>query len=242
MGNCRLPAYLAALSLAAVLAFGVSTAMGEEQVYDGELIAVHSEDFADHHGTFAYGLKTSKGVFLLRGDGVKATASLGSSVTVRGTRSGNTITVAAGGTTSSGSTTATASATGTKRLAVLLFTFADNTTQPYTPAYAQGVAFENTNSVADYYRTTSFGQLSLGGDVFGWYQLRDKSTTCDYTTWAADANKAAAAAGVDISGYSNIAYAFPAVSSCGWAGLSYMPGTQLWLKWSERNERSRAGA
>jgi hypothetical protein len=229
MGNRRLPAVFAALSLAVVLGFGVSGAFGGEQLFSGQLIAVHSDDFADHHGTLVYGLKTSAGVLSLRFDGAKPPVPLGSSVTVQGMRSGNTITVAAGGTSSSGSTTTTTTATGVKRLAVVLITFADNTTQPYTPAYARGIAFSNASSVAAYYGTTSLGQLTLSGDVFGWYQLRDKSSTCDYSTWAADANKAASAAGVDLSGYSNIAYAFPTVSSCGWAGLSYMPGTQLWL-------------
>src|SRR5512132_1466407 len=112
MGNRRLPAVFAALSLAVVLGFGVSGAFGNDQVFSGQLIAVHWDDFADHHGTLAYGLKTSAGVLSLRFDGAKAPVPLGSSVTVSGTRNGNTITVGAGGTSSSGSTTTTTTASG----------------------------------------------------------------------------------------------------------------------------------
>jgi hypothetical protein len=116
-------------------------------------------------------------------------------------------------------------------MAVILFTLSDNGTQPYTPDVARGVAFTNSNSVAAYYAESSWGKLTLSGDVFGWYQLHDTSTSCDYSKWAADADAAAKAAGVDLSAYDYRAYGFPNVSACsGWAGLSYMPGTQVWLQ------------
>ena len=59
----------------------------------------------------------------------------------------------------------------TKRIAVVLFNFSNLTTQPYTTTFAAGVAFTNANSVAAYYAETSWGQLTLTGDVFGWYTI-----------------------------------------------------------------------
>jgi hypothetical protein len=222
----------ALVSLALVIGLivnGGSSALGSGTSFSGRLVAIHSDHFADDHATFQYGLQTAQGVLALHFSGSEPAIPIASAVTVQGKRSGNAILVASGGVKTSGSTSATAPATGTKKVAVILFTFADNATQPYTPAFAQGVAFTNSNSVAAYYSTSSWGQLNLSGDVFGWYQLRDKSTTCDYSTWASDADAAAKAAGVDLSSYDYHVYAFPTVSACGWAGLSYMPGTQAWL-------------
>jgi hypothetical protein len=212
-----------------LIGIGGSSALGNGASFAGKLVAIHSDRFADEHATFQYGLETAQGVLALHFSGGAPTIPLATEVTVQGQRSGNAILVASGGVKTSGSTGATAPATGAKKVAVILFTFADSTSQPYTPAFAQGVAFTNSNSVAAYYSTVSWGQLSLSGDVFGWYQLRDKSTTCDYSTWASDADAAAKAAAVDLSAYDYHVYAFPTVSACGWAGLSYMPGTQAWL-------------
>ena len=68
---------------------------------------------------------------------------------MRGQRSGNTITVAAGGVQAASTTIAATPTTGAKKIAVILLNFSDNTGQPYTPAYARGVAFTNANSVAE---------------------------------------------------------------------------------------------
>jgi chitodextrinase len=124
---------------------------------------------------------------------------------------------------------ATKMATGSKRIAVILFNFSNDMSQPYTAAYATGVAFTNTDSVSAYYADSSWGQLSLSGDVYGWYTIPDTNTTCSVDTWANSANKAAAAAGVSLSGYTNVVYAFPLVSSCAWNGWADLPGTRSWL-------------
>jgi chitodextrinase len=123
----------------------------------------------------------------------------------------------------------TAGVSGAKRVAVLLVNFSNDTSQPFTPAFAAGVAFTNSNSVAAYYSDSSWGQLSLSGDVYGWYTLPDSDTSCNTATWANDANKAASAAGVNLGGYTNIVYAFPLASSCSWNGWADLPGTRSWL-------------
>ena len=94
---------------------------------------------------------------------------------------------------------------------------------------AAGVAFTNTNSVAAYYAENSWGQLTITGDVFGWYTIPDNDTGCATNTWANSANAAAAAAGVNLGTYDNVVYAFPSAASCGWSGLGQMPGRLTWL-------------
>jgi hypothetical protein len=120
-------------------------------------------------------------------------------------------------------------ALGTKTVAVLLFNFSNNTSQPWTPATVRGVVFDSANSVDEYYRDASYGQLALTGDVFGWYTIDATNAGCAYTTWASQARAKAAAAGVQLSDYQYTVYAFPQASSCGWAGLAYLPGTGSWI-------------
>jgi hypothetical protein len=120
-------------------------------------------------------------------------------------------------------------ALGTKTVAVLLFNFSNNASQPWTPATVRGVVFDNSNSVDEYYRDASYGQLAMTGDVFGWYSIDATDAGCAYTTWANQARAKAAAAGVQLSDYQYTVYAFPQASSCGWAGLAYLPGTGSWI-------------
>ena len=165
-----------------------------------------------------------------------------SRVTVQGQRSGNTIVVAAGGIKAAPGSTSSVAATGVKKVAVILFTFSDSEVQPYTPAFAQGVAFTNANSVAAYYGESSWGKLTLSGDVLGWYEIPAKSTSCDWSQWGSEAAAAAEAAGVDLGAYDYRVYAFPSVFACGWGGLSYLSGTESWLNGSRRDEPARHGA
>ena len=133
------------------------------------------------------------------------------------------------------STTPVVLAPITKRIAVVLFNFSNNTTQPYTPTYAAGIAFGSTNSVADYYRNNSWSSVTIVGNVYGWFTIPDSSgSACPYSTWAASANKVVAAAGIDLSSasYDHIVYAFPSVSACGFSGVAYLPGRTSWLNGS----------
>jgi chitodextrinase len=120
-------------------------------------------------------------------------------------------------------------ALGTKTVAVLLFNFSNNTSQPWTTSTVRGVVFDNANSVDEYYRDASYGQLALTGDVFGWYTIPSTNAGCAFTTWANQARAAAQAAGMPLGNYTYTVYAFPQASSCGWAGLAYLPGTGSWI-------------
>ncbi len=202
---------------------------GKLKTLEGVLSFRHGDDFAS-------GRKTPTRYFLTDADGETELAFshapsgklAGTKVRVTGVQDGMVLDVADGGTTTVAASTATSSSTGGHRVAVVLFNFSNDTSQPYTPAVAAGIAFNNSDSVAAYYAENSWGQLTLSGDVLGWYTIPDTNANCAYSTWANSAGQAAAAAGHDLSGYDNVVYAFPS-TSCGWAGLANMPGRNSWL-------------
>ena len=224
---------VALLALCAFLAGSAFSAVDVDAVVEGRLIDIHTDDFAKGRAGHEYLLETTGATYHLAFGERPPVLPRAATVSVRGRRSGNTITVAAGGVTSTAVATAAPPTTGPKRIAVILVNFADNRAAPYTPAFANSVAFTNANSVAAYYGEVSHGLVSLSGDVLGWYQLPDTSASCNWSQWATDADQAATAAGADIASYDYRVYAFPTVAACsGWAGLSYMPGTQAWLQGS----------
>jgi hypothetical protein len=210
----------------------------------GRYVIRHGDDFANHKGTFEPVLEVDDSTMLTLdfGVGKKPKLDPGVRMRVRGTRKGHSLAVEDGSAAPLPATTGLAAAISgtanvslsptTKRIAVVLLNFPDNATQPYTLAYASGVAFTNTNSVAAYYKSNSWDAVTLVGDVYGWFTIPDSAAKgCNYTTWAASAKAKATAAGIDLSSakYENVVYGFPNVSSCGWSGLAYLPGRESWL-------------
>ena len=109
---------------------------------------------------------------------------------------------------------------------MILINFSNDTSTPWTPTTIANRLFNNPDSVAAYYAEQSHGKTMLTGTVFGWYTIAASNTTCDYSTWAYQAQLAAGSA---IYPYSNVMYVFPFVNACGWAGLGSMPGSQTWI-------------
>lgn len=124
---------------------------------------------------------------------------------------------------------------GPRKVAVLLFNFTDNRTEPWTADQVRTAIFTGASSVNAFEQEQSFGTLSLegkvraDGDIFGWYPLNVSSATCDPWTWKAVADSLAEGLGEDLSGYQHYVYMFPEVPACGWAGTAQMPGTNLFL-------------
>ncbi|HTI29631.1 MAG TPA: hypothetical protein VL687_04670 [Methylomirabilota bacterium] len=199
---------------------------------EGVMSVGHGDDFA--HGREAghtYFLTSAKGETELAFDGDPPGDSLsGARIRVHGVGEGSRFLVAAGGTQKISSPPSTASgASGAKRVAVVLINFANDASEPYTPSFARGVAFTNTDSVAAYYAETSSGLLTFSGDVFGWYTIPESDSNCATATWATSATTAASSAGVDLSAYDNVVYAFPTAPECYWAGMAQLPGRSSWL-------------
>lgn len=202
---------------------------------EGVFVVRHGDDFKNGrtvNHSYALSHEGDETKLLFEGK-APADKMAGRSISVRGHYEGAKFLVAAGGTQSgAGASGPSGSATGSRSVAVVLINFADDASTPYTPAFARGVAFDNANSVAAYYSTSSWGQLSLSGEVFGWYTIPDTSLTCATSTWAASAAVLAAANGVDLGSFDHVVYAFPYVADCHWAGLASMPGRSSWLNGS----------
>lgn len=198
------------------------------ETLEGTLRTWHGDTFTVPVGVGAGIDTTVAGVVSLETADASVHALAGKKVRAQGQRRANGVFAANGGLQAAGGTTA-AAATGTKTVAVLLFNFSNDTSQPWTSSAVRGVVFDNANSVDEYYRDASYGQLALSGDVFGWYTIDSSNAGCAYTTWANEARTKAAAAGVSLSSYQYTVYAFPQAASCGWAGLAYLPGTGSWI-------------
>jgi hypothetical protein len=223
-----IPALIAASGLWASVAAG----MREPVSIEGVLTAAHGDDFEHGRAVGRTHLLTDAGrhVTQINFHGKLPQKFLGRDVHVSGHWQGGTLVADAGSVqAASGATTSSTSySTGTHRVAVVLFNFSNDTSQPYTPAFAQGVAFSNTNSVAAYYAINSWNQLTLTGNVYGWVTIPDTNASCAYSTWANHAASAASGLGFNAADYDNVVYAFPQ-TSCGWAGLASMPGSMSWL-------------
>jgi hypothetical protein len=199
---------------------------------EGVLVVRHGDDFARgqsvNHSYFLVhdNLETE----LAFQDAPPDDSISGQRIRVTGAQHGKRFLVAAGGTKRAGGNSSPgAGATGTRSVAVVLLNFSNSPTEPYSTSYATGVAFTNADSVAAYYAESSWGQLTLTGQVFGWYTVPETNETCATGAWANSATMAAAAEGVDLAGYDHVVYAFPYVPSCGWSGLATMPGRSSWL-------------
>ena len=198
---------------------------------EGTLRVWHGDTF-DSPVSVGEGIDTTIAGLIPLEQAPASTASLaGKRVRASGVRRGKALAVS-GSVQPSGPTNAVAAATGTKSVAVLLFNFTGDTREPWTTTGVRNVVFDGAGSVNAYYQDASYGQMSVSGDVFGWYTIDATNAGCDYTTWANQARSKATAAGVPLANYAYTVYAFPNVSGCGWAGLAYLPGSGSWINGS----------
>jgi hypothetical protein len=214
---------------------------GTTKVFEGTLSQRHGDDFDSARTTpTKYYLLGDKGETEVVFDRAPASGILGSRVRLTGAMVDKRLHVADGATTvlaaaggqgggSGGGSNGGSSATGTKSVAVVLLNFSNDSSQPYTRDVAAGITFTNANSVAAYYAESSWGQLTLTGDVFGWYTIPESNTGCSASTWSSSADAAASGAGVNLSSYDHVVYAFPYAPGCPWSGLATMPGRTSWL-------------
>lgn len=122
-----------------------------------------------------------------------------------------------------------------KRVAVVLFNFLNNTTQPIDAARAKEIVFSGAASSNAYYKEVSFGVRSLvgtldvTGDVFGWYTIDQNSDGCAYSDWGTAARAKAQAAGVNLSNYDHVIHYFPKTATCQFSGVGQLPGKYNWI-------------
>lgn len=200
---------------------------GAREVLEGT-VQVLIEDHATG-GRTRHLLKTQQGPVELTVRGKSPNWRSGDRVRVRGVRRADTMALDATDSTSivTLSTATDTATTGEVRVAVLLVNFADNATQPYTRAQAQDVVFTQTDA---YLRENSFQRTWLSGTTAGWFTLPIAST-CRTTDIATEARRAAASAGIDLSGYNRVVYVFPRNNSCMWSGVGTVGGDsgEVWI-------------
>ena len=209
------------------------TTPGVPATLSGTLEVRHGDDFERGRPEFSYGLRTKTGLVELVFAGQGPRDLGGAKIRVSGRRSGDTLTVAADQTGTveqlapANSTTresVTVAAPVIKSVAVILLNFSNDTSQPYSRTTAAGVVFNNANSVANFFEEESRGAVGLAGNVFGWFTIAASNAGCAWETWRSQAISAASAAGISLSSYNNIIFAWPRTTSCGWAGMAFMPG------------------
>jgi chitodextrinase len=213
-----------------------AAAASRSQTVTGTLQVAHSDDFKRGKPRFFYYLKAPKRPRLTLSFGRKAVpAKGGATLQVTGRRSGKRLVVKRARVKRRARSAATTNPPRTRRVAVVLLNFSTNQSQPFTAETARSVMFTAPNSIAAYYKEQSYGRLTLtgklrsDGDVFGWYTIPYDGSGCQWQSWGAAARSAAQSGGVDMSGYDNIVYVWPRTSSCGWAGLGYMPGSASYV-------------
>lgn len=203
----------------------VQSYVEEEVGLEGELEVLH-EDYA-RRSRYVHFLQTSTERLSLHFAGAAPQLLTGTRVRVRGVRLGGAIALDGSGGSVQVLTQIAPNTFGSQKTLLILVNFQDMTTQPYTPAQAQSVAYTTTSN---FYMENSFQQTWLAGDVAGWFTIALSSTVCDTSTLASYANQAATAAGYALSNYTRLIYGFPQ-NACGWWGMGTVGGSpsQAWI-------------
>lgn len=115
--------------------------------------------------------------------------------------------------------TAKAATTGEQRTAVILVNFQDLAAEPVTKAAAHALVF---GGVSDFYWEASYQKTFFSGNSFGWFTVPVSRGVCDIQLLAREADKAATAAGADLTAYDRIIYLAPD-NAC--TGTGYNSGT-----------------
>ena len=189
----------------------------------GTLRAVVVDDFPSGSSSTHYTLASGGKEITVRPTELMADA--GDRVVVKGEIKGDRL---VGAVEAVGGGTQAALATGARKAAVLLVGFGSGGS--WSSAEARSTVFTGANSVSAFYQEESYdaisltGKLDAEGDVFGVYDLASPVAGCPYETWREDANDAAAAAGVDLSGYQHLIYQFSYQASCSWLGNAEING------------------
>jgi hypothetical protein len=217
---------LAIAAVAASLLSFASVASAQPHVYRGKLEIRHSDDFA--HG------REQTRYTLVQGGGRRTRLSIkhsprilsGSEVIVRGKRAGSRI---RGTVRRRGTAHAAAISAGPRQTAVILVNFAADTRTPWTAAQVSQRFFTDPDSVSAFYSEQSYGDVSLVGDVYGYYTITPAAAGCNTADWAGKAKLAATADGFLPANYQHVVYLFPQQAVCNWAGLGELPGRQSWV-------------
>jgi hypothetical protein len=213
------------------LALSAAPALAHQPVHEGELSAVHADYFEAGRADTRWRLDTEEGTVRVLPTTLPALGPGATRVRLAGRRQGGALVGAP-----RAAATQAAPVLGGRKLAVIAINFSADTRQPWTTGHVRQRIFTDADSTSAFFAEESHDQLwltgkngNLDGDVYGWYTLDTPNSTCAYSTWAAQANAAAAADGFSAGQYQHVMYVFPPQGSCGWAGLASLPGSRSWI-------------
>jgi hypothetical protein len=123
---------------------------------------------------------------------------------------------------------------GNKRVAVILFNWSDNAIRPVTQARVRQELFTNSNSTNAFFKAISFDQLSLKGDVYGWYTLPVTGATNEkyVPSLVPTLNRMASRNGFREANYDTILYTNPRRPGL-WAGQAFGKKTIEMNGWNQ---------
>jgi len=215
---------LCALCVTCLAVLGLCQSAQAAVTRSGTLHEIVSDNFRTGQSATRYTLTSGKSETVVRP--TKLAAEPGDRVEVTGKlRDGRLV-----GTVETMTAGAEALSPGPQKTAVVLFTFAGEPEAPWPLAETRSNTFTATNSANAFYQEESYGQISLigkldeGGDAFGWLKIDAPTSGCQFIEWREKAEAAAAAKGIDLSGYQHVVYAFPSQSSCSWLGIAPVGG------------------
>jgi hypothetical protein len=198
----------------------------------GRLTVLHMDDFERGKGKYEVFLEdeTKKSKFKLRFKGQMPSGLMsGARVRVRGSAESGELFLAADGSATTMTTLAPAATVvaGDQKTLVMVVNFKDVPVACPVGA-VRDLMFTDPayKSVDDFYRETSFNQLSFSGEVAGAYTINALSTdSCNPTAWADAADAAATAAKINVGSYTRKVYVLPSANKCGYSGLGQVGGS-----------------
>jgi hypothetical protein len=127
-------------------------------------------------------------------------------------------------------------ASGTPRtVAIVVITFSTSVAPTYTDGALQDVLVNSPSSVSNYFDEQSYGAVSFrgivnpAGDVFH-ATISANGSGCGLNMWQTWGSQAAEAVGSStLDQYDHVIYVFNSQHTCGWAGLAYMPGSEVYI-------------
>lgn len=119
-------------------------------------------------------------------------------------------------------------ATENVSVGVFLLNWLDDTHQDTTVEVAYNNMFTETRSVKAFFEDTSYGKVTLSGDVFGWYTVNynKADSYCNEFAWRNDTNAQAIAEGHDPASYDVRIYVWDE-GGCGYTGKT--EGTNIYI-------------
>lgn len=204
-----------------VEAQGPPPGVGQGVVLEGELDVIYEDSVRGGRLLHFLDSVPGRGRVPLRLEGALADLPSGSRVRVVGNLADGTVT-ATSVTVMAASSTRTL---GEQSVLVILFNFSNSTSQPYTTTTVDDV----NARVRDFYLENSYQQTAMTFTATGWHTISAMNTTCDYSTWATQADQAAVNAGFDVTAFARRVYAFPFTSACAWWGMGNVGGPRSWI-------------